>query len=157
MRMRIKLLNNITILVMGQQRKQFDMIDVVIVNQCSTINQTANNDNSKGWSSIGLLSLRLYRCHRQHNIIQFNLVSVSDMWAGDTAPPHLTISRQTRAVNLILVFCWASSTNGGPTLSQHWVNDLCFLTCNANWLLGWPSQSYRGLHVCGVENQFPPL
>ena len=52
--MRIRLLNDITILVMGYlatavgskaNTEKFDMI-VVIVNQCSTINQTANDDGS---------------------------------------------------------------------------------------------------------------
>ena len=52
--MRIRLLNDITILVMGHpatavyskaNTEKFDMI-VVIVNQCSTINQTANDDGS---------------------------------------------------------------------------------------------------------------
>ena len=52
--MRIRLLNDITILVMGHpamavgskaNTEKFDMI-VVIVNQCSTINQSANDDDS---------------------------------------------------------------------------------------------------------------
>ena len=53
--MRIRLLNDITIPVMGHPAtavgskanpEKFYMIDVVIVNQCSTINQTANDDDS---------------------------------------------------------------------------------------------------------------
>ena len=52
--MRIRLLNDITILVMGHpatavgskaNTEKFDMI-VVIVNQCSAINQSANDDDS---------------------------------------------------------------------------------------------------------------
>ena len=50
--MRIRLLNDITILVMGHpatavgskaNTEKFDVI-IVIVNRCSTINQTANDD-----------------------------------------------------------------------------------------------------------------
>ena len=51
--MRIRLLNDITKLVMGHpatavgskaNTEKFDMIVVIIVNRCSTINHTANDD-----------------------------------------------------------------------------------------------------------------
>ena len=52
LRMRIRLLNDITILVMGHpatavgSKANTEKFNVVIVNQCSTINQTANDDGS---------------------------------------------------------------------------------------------------------------
>ena len=36
-------------------------------------------------------------------------------------------SQLTRDIQPVLAQCWASVKNGGPTLSQHWLNVLCLL------------------------------
>ena len=38
-------------------------------------------------------------------------------------------SQQTHRIDPMLVQCWASVVDGGPTLKQHWVNFLCLLGC----------------------------
>ena len=45
--------------------------------------------------------------------------------------PHL--SCQTPEIDLMLVWCWANVTNGGPTLNQHTVDVSCLLgSCQTN-------------------------
>ena len=41
-------------------------------------------------------------------------------------------SQQTRYIDPMLVHCWASVVDGGPTLDQHWLDVSCFLG------YGWP-------------------
>ena len=41
---------------------------------------------------------------------------------GPPDHPHAKTSQQTRYINPMLVQCWASVKDGGPTLYQHWVN-----------------------------------
>ena len=36
-------------------------------------------------------------------------------------------TRLTRYVDLMLFLCWPSVVDDGPTLKQHWLNDLCLL------------------------------
>ena len=36
-------------------------------------------------------------------------------------------TQQTRGVEPVLVWCWASAADGGPALDQHWVNISCLL------------------------------
>ena len=50
-------------------------------------------------------------------------------------------TQQTRDVHQMLVQCWASVADGGPTLHQHWVNVSCLLGidficffCLSRWL-----------------------
>ena len=38
-----------------------------------------------------------------------------------------SITQQTRDVNPMLYYCWASVADGGPTVIQHWVNVSCLL------------------------------
>ena len=40
---------------------------------------------------------------------------------------YICLSQQTRDVLPMLAQCWASVVDGGPTLSQHWVNFSCLL------------------------------
>ena len=42
-------------------------------------------------------------------------------------------SQQTRDVDVMLVWCWASVADGGPTLNQHWHNVSCILGPNWNY------------------------
>ena len=32
------------------------------------------------------------------------------------------VTRQTQAIGPMLVYCWASVADGGPTINQHWEN-----------------------------------
>ena len=36
----------------------------------------------------------------------------------------LSVAQQTRGVEPVLVWCWASVADDGPALDQHWVNDM---------------------------------
>ena len=36
-------------------------------------------------------------------------------------------TRQTRDIESLLVQCWTSVVDGGPTLNQQWLNIWCFL------------------------------
>ena len=38
-----------------------------------------------------------------------------------------TVTQQTRHIDLMLVQCWASVVDGGPTLAQHWIDVSCLL------------------------------
>ena len=38
------------------------------------------------------------------------------------------LAQQTRAIEPLLVQCWASVVDGGPTLNQQWLNISCFLS-----------------------------
>ena len=47
-------------------------------------------------------------------------------------------TQQTRGIHPMLLQCWASVEDGGPTLKQHWVNAPCLLgrQVSPSWLRG---------------------
>ena len=51
------------------------------------------------------------------------------------APVHGTV-QQTRDIDPMLVQCWSTVYDAGPTLGQHWV-DVSRLLGGAVWGLGW--------------------
>ena len=52
-------------------------------------------------------------------------------WLCRTDEPDGPLSQQTRGIHPMLLQCWASVEDGGPTLKQHWVNAPCLL--GASW------------------------
>ena len=61
-------------------------------------------------------------------LVVMDVVSHAD---GRAAGKALTIhhhSQRARDVDPMLVYCWATVVDGGPTISQHWVNVSHLLT-----------------------------
>ena len=70
-------------------------------------------------------------------------------WASDSK----VHPQQTEDVHPILVYCWCSVYNAGPTINRHWVNVLClfgllltyFITDKCFWQC--QNTSYTGLSI----------
>ena len=79
------------------------------------------------------------RCRRWANIIPalgqrlvFDRMYHRKRWRemnGDRLTTAQTETQQTRSVKPVLVWCWASVADGGPTIAQHRVNVLCLTAC----------------------------
>ena len=50
-----------------------------------------------------------------------------------TQHPHYVLPQQTRAIHALLVQCWATVYDAGPTLNHQWVNGSCLLGSTARW------------------------
>ena len=74
----------------------------------------------------------LYTCYT-NVIIQIDMLLYTCYTNYTNVFTGLSAAQQTRGVEPVLVWCWASVANGGPALDQHWVNlmfawsvDKCF-------------------------------
>ena len=52
-------------------------------------------------------------------------------------------SQQTRDVDPMLLWCWATVFDAGPTSHQHWINVPCLLGCLNHTLLDWEGGQIR--------------
>ena len=55
------------------------------------------------------------------------------LWQSDCITSLPLYSQQTQDAEPMLVWCWSSVYNAGPTSNQHWLKILCFLSC-CPWL-----------------------
>ena len=69
---------------------------------------------------------------------------------------------QTRDVEPVLVWCWASVVDGGPIINQHWLNVSCLLGFHLYWPLQSASQKLShssvkcsGRHVLSFCVSYP--
>ena len=54
----------------------------------------------------------------------------------------VSVSQQTRGIQPMLIQCWSSVFDAGPTLKQHWLNASCLLCGDsAGHVLLYPHQS----------------
>ena len=51
----------------------------------------------------------------------------SPSFLSSSSPSPARIPQQVRYVQPMLDWCWGSVADGGPTLTQHWLNVLCLL------------------------------
>ena len=79
----------------------------------------AENDVStmlQCWPNIDLVLVR----------VDDLITSTSLLFTRNRAYAHVPV-QQTREINPMLVQCWASIVDGGPTLYQHWLDASCLL------------------------------
>ena len=77
---------------------------------------------------------------------------VSAGMSGHCQDHPLPTSQQTRGVHPMLVQCWASVEDAGPTLKQHRANAPCLLgatTCRAGNVPGHTASGQRQVHFPG--------
>ena len=53
----------------------------------------------------------------------FCLIVANNVVTVNTGAIYSTLPKQTRNAHPVLVYCWASVCDAGPTINQHWMND----------------------------------
>ena len=59
--------------------------------------------------------------------------NIFDVWPNIAPQLHQTSSQQTQDVEPVLVSCWSTVRDAGPTLNQHCFNVSCLMVCQMRY------------------------